>query len=67
MTPQLKFKLWRVAKGMSQEDAAMHLGVTRQTISNLETGHHKPTKIFRDRLWMELGIRQEEWHGTDNQ
>ncbi len=39
----LKLKLARVEKGLSQQDLADRIGVTRQTIGLIEKGMYNPT------------------------
>lgn len=39
----LKIKAARALKGMSQEDLAKAVGVTRQTIGMIEAGDYNPT------------------------
>ena len=39
----LKMKAARALKGMSQEDLAKAVGVTRQTIGMIEAGDYNPT------------------------
>ena len=43
MSKNLKLKSARVALGMSQQDVANSLGVSRQTISAVESGDYNPT------------------------
>ena len=39
----LKMKLARVEKGLSQQQLAEHVGATRQTIGLIEKGKYNPT------------------------
>lgn len=39
----IKMKLARIEKDMSQDDLAKEVGVTRQTIGLIETGNYNPT------------------------
>lgn len=39
----IKMKLARIEKDMSQEDLAVTVGVTRQTIGLIESGKYNPT------------------------
>jgi putative transcriptional regulator len=39
----MKLKLARVAKNLSQEELAEEIGVTRQTIGLIEKGKYNPT------------------------
>ena len=61
----VKLKLARVEKDLSQEDLAQKVGVTRQTIGLIELGKYNPTisiciaickaldKTLDDLFWME--------------
>ena len=61
----LKLKLARVEKGLSQQDLADMIGVTRQTIGLIEKGSYNPTlnlciaiakalgKTLNDLFWVE--------------
>jgi putative transcriptional regulator len=62
----IKLKLARVEKGLSQEQLADSVGVTRQTIGMIESGNYNPTlklcisickvlsKTLNDIFWEEL-------------
>ena len=43
MPKNLKMKAARAAKGMTQQDLAQAVGVTRQTVVAIERGDYKPT------------------------
>lgn len=43
MSKNLKMKAARAAKGMTQQDLASAVGVTRQTIVAIEKGDYNPT------------------------
>ena len=43
MSKNLKLKAARAALGMSQQDVANSLGVSRQTINAIESGDYNPT------------------------
>ena len=48
MNKKISLKSARIEAGLSQEDAAFMLGVSRDTISNWETGKSSPsTKRFK--------------------
>jgi putative transcriptional regulator len=61
-----RIKLARVAKNLSQEELAIKVGVTRQTIGLIESGKYNPTlklcisianaldKTLNDLFWMEV-------------
>lgn len=40
---QTKLKLYRTQRGMTQEELAQQLNVTRQTINAIEQGKYQPT------------------------
>lgn len=42
-TPNLRMRAARAAKGLTQSELATAVGVTRQTISMVESGDHNPT------------------------
>lgn len=43
MGKNLKMKMARVEQGLSQEELAQHIGVTRQTIGLIENGKYNPS------------------------
>jgi transcriptional regulator with XRE-family HTH domain len=43
MSNVLKFKLWRLQEGLTQEEAAKRLGIGASTLSILESGRLRPT------------------------
>jgi DNA-binding XRE family transcriptional regulator len=49
-----------LADGMSQQELAIRVGVTRQTIHSVETGKYKPTVELALRLARCLGVRVED-------
>ncbi|MGL4654610.1 MAG: helix-turn-helix transcriptional regulator [Sarcina sp.] len=51
----IKMKLARVEKELSQEDLAKKVGVTRQTISMIESGKYNPTINLCISICKELG------------
>ena len=42
-TIQVRLKKYRVEQGITQDDLAQKLGVTRQTINAIEAGKYQPT------------------------
>ncbi|MBR0575225.1 helix-turn-helix transcriptional regulator [Proteiniclasticum sp. BAD-10] len=61
----LKLKLARVAKNLSQEDLANLVGVTRQTISLVESGNYNPTLKLCTEICLVLGKTLDDlfWEG----
>jgi putative transcriptional regulator len=53
-----KYRL--MADGMTQQDLADRVGVTRQTILYIEKGKYSPTIGLALRLARELGVRVED-------
>jgi putative transcriptional regulator len=63
LTGQVRSHLRRrrlLADGMSQQELAIRVGVTRQTIHSVETGKYKPTVELALRLARCLGVRVED-------
>jgi putative transcriptional regulator len=63
LTGQVRSYLRRhrlLADGMSQQELAIRVGVTRQTIHSVETGKYKPTVELALRLARCLGVRVED-------
>jgi len=68
----IKLKLARVEKDLSQEELAKMIGVSRQTINMIEKGKYNPSlslcleicwvlqKKLDDLFWRELGDNQDE-------
>lgn len=50
----------RKARGIRQEDFAKALGVSRQTISSLETGRYNPSIFLAYRIARYFGMTIEE-------
>ena len=50
----------RKEKGIRQEDVAKALGVSRQTISSLETGRYNPSILLAHRIARYFELRIEE-------
>lgn len=50
----------RKQKGITQEDFAKTLGVSRQTISSLETGRYNPSIFLAYKIAKYFGITIEE-------
>lgn len=50
----------RKAKGLSQEELADALGVSRQTVSSLEKGRYNPSILLAFRIARLFGLRIED-------
>ena len=50
----------RKAKGIRQEDFAKAMGVSRQTISSLETGRYNPSLQLAHKIAVYFGLTIEE-------
>ena len=61
-TPRLenRLKVARAERGLSQSDLAQLAGVTRQTISSIETGQYVPSALLAFVLAKRLGRRVDE-------
>ena len=63
----------RKSRGIRQEDFARQLGVSRQTISSLETGRYNPSIFLAHKIATFFGMTIEEVFifdsdgGTDNE
>lgn len=55
-----RLKVARAEKNLSQAELAFKVGVTRQTISTIETGQYCPSAKLALILTIELGKRFEE-------
>src|SRR5262249_5783219 len=55
-----RLKVARAEKDLSQEQLASLAGVTRQTISSIETGQYTPSTLLAMILALRLGQRVEE-------
>ena len=63
MSPQRlenRLKVARAERGLSQEQLADLAGVTRQTISSIETGQYCPSALLAFQLAQRLGKRVDE-------
>ena len=54
-----RLKVARAEKGLSQEQLALLAGVTRQTISSIETGNYNPSTLLALTLARRLDKRVE--------
>lgn len=61
-TPRLenRLKVARAERGLSQSDLAQLAGVTRQTISSIETGQYVPSALLAFVLAKRLDRRVDE-------
>ena len=55
-----RLKVARAEKSLSQEQLALLAGVTRQTISSIETGQYNPSTLLALRLAQQLDKRVED-------
>jgi Periplasmic molybdate-binding protein/domain len=55
-----ELRRWRVQAGLTQQDLAHRAGITRQTLSALETGRYVPSTTVALRLARALGCRVED-------
>ncbi|HEX9127652.1 MAG TPA: helix-turn-helix transcriptional regulator [Gemmatimonadaceae bacterium] len=55
-----RLKVARAERGLSQEQLARLAGVTRQTISSIETGQYVPSALLAFVLAQRLGKRVDE-------
>jgi len=55
-----RLKVARAEKSLSQEQLASLAGVTRQTISSIETGQYNPSALLALRLAQSLEKRVED-------
>lgn len=55
---------WRRWLELSQQELADRVGVSRQTIANIERGHYSPSVYLALNICRELGKTVEEIFGT---
>lgn len=55
-----QIKVQRAMKNITQEELAMHIGVTRKTINTIETGKFVPSSILAIKLARFFEIPVEE-------
>ena len=55
-----RLRVARAEKGLSQGELADLVGVTRQTISSIETGQYCPSALLALQLAVKLGKRFED-------
>lgn len=55
-----RLKVARAERGLSQEQLALLAGVTRQTVSAVETGQYCPSTLLAFLFAKELGKRVDE-------
>jgi putative transcriptional regulator len=55
-----RLRVARAALDLSQEELARAAGVSRQTISSIETGQYCPSTLLAFRLARVLGVRVDE-------
>ena len=62
-----RLKVARAERGLSQDQLARLVGVTRQTISSIETGLYCPSALLAFQLAAALGKRVEELFFLDGE
>jgi putative transcriptional regulator len=55
-----RLRVGRAERGLSQAELARSVGVSRQTISSIETGQYCPSTLLAFRLARVLGVRVDE-------
>ena len=55
-----RLRVARAERDLSQEELARAAGVSRQTISSIETGQYCPSTLLAFRLARVLGVRVDE-------
>lgn len=55
-----RLRVARAERGLSQGELALSVGVSRQTISSIETGQYCPSTLLAFRLARVLGVRVDE-------
>ncbi len=55
-----RLRVARAERDLSQEELAQAAGVSRQTISSIETGQYCPSTLLAFRLARALGVRVDE-------
>ena len=58
--PEFRIEAIRKEKGIRQEDFAKSMGVSRQTISSLETGRYNPSILLAYKIAQYFGMTIEE-------
>jgi DNA-binding XRE family transcriptional regulator len=63
-----RLRVARAERDLSQDQLAQAAGVSRQTISSIETGQYCPSALLAFRLARVLGVRVDElfWLEGDN-
>ena len=57
---QNRLRVARAERGLSQGELARSVGVSRQTISSIETSQYCPSTLLAFRLARVLGVRVDE-------
>ena len=57
---ETKIKLFRNIKGLTQEELADAVGVTRQTINALENARYNPSLLLAYKITRKLGLHSIE-------
>ncbi|WP_342664133.1 helix-turn-helix transcriptional regulator [Atopobacter phocae] len=69
MLKNIKIKMARLEKEMTQQDLAERIGVTRQTIGLIEAGNYNPTIKLCLKICYELDKSLDElfWEDKENE
>jgi len=60
-----KIKIYRAVKGVTQEELAAGIGVTRKTVNTIENGRFVPSAVLAIRMARFFGIPVEELFDLD--
>ena len=60
----LRFKMYRLAAGVSQREIADAIGTTEVTVSRWETGRNVPALEIQEQVARLLGVRRWELWGS---
>ena len=62
----IHLKVARVQEGLTQEELAARIGVTRKTINTIERGHFVPSTLLALKLARALGTTVEQLFSLEN-
>ena len=60
-------KIERARHGISQDELAKHIGVSRQTIHSIEKGKYIPSTVLALKLARHFGVQVEELFELENE